>query len=171
MDRILERRVASSNARVEQIVKEQFGLKFWRLKEEDRLRILRLEQWEEKYKVPLWWILVTLVPIWKKKFARYSYGAFGVKIPTLVGAKSEAIIRARILEEFPNGENVRIWRAQEQQWQWASYRQGVGLKEDWTNPLRAARDYQQRMQRERQARDVFEKVARRRHYRNNPWHE
>jgi len=169
MDGNFERRVASCRGRIEAIVKERFGLKWWKLKREDEIRCLRLEQWEEKYRVPLWWILQTLVPIWRRKFAKYSLGAFGVKIPTLVGAKSEEIIRSEIKTQFPDGENVRQWKAREQQKQWSRYREGVGLREDWSHPLTAAKEYQQRMLRERKARVKFERTARRRLYRGNPW--
>lgn len=168
MDKI-DRRVRRIAGRVEEIVKEEFGVKYWQLKKEDEIRCLRLEQWEEKYKVSLEFILRTLVPIWKRKFARYSTGGFGVKIPTLVGQKSEDILKGKILELFPDGENVRQWKAVEQQKQWAQYREGVRQKENWELPMRAVQEYQHRMEREREARKEFEKKAWLRPYRGNPW--
>lgn len=169
MDKGLEKRVRRVAGRVEEIVKREFGLTWWRLTQEDEIRCLRLEQWEEKYKVGLTWILKTLVPIWKQKFARYSMGAFGVKIPTLVGQKSEEILKEKIKELYPDGENIRQWKATGQQQQWFQYRTGVRQTENWELPMHAIKEYQQRMERERQDRKEFERRARFRPYRNNPW--
>ena len=169
MDEKLERRVAAVAARVEILVKEEFGLRWWRLTPEDELRCLRLVQWEEKYRVPLRWIFRTIVPVWRARFAKFVQGGFGVKIPTLVGSKSEDILKGRLAELYPDGENIRQWQAREQQWQWDYYRQGIRTREDWEHPLRAARNYQQRMARERQARREFAQRAKRRPYRGNPW--
>jgi hypothetical protein len=164
-----KQRVASVTGRIEEIVKEEFGVKFWRLKEEDEIRCLRLVQWEEKYHVSLRFILTTIVPIWKQKFARYSAGAFGVKIPTLVGQKSEEILKQKIAELSPNGEHIQVWRAREQQRQWSRYREGIRQKENWEDPGKAVTDYQHRMERERELRKEFEAKARLRPYRGNPW--
>lgn len=169
MDKKFERRLAEVASRVELAVKEEFGLRWWRLTKEDEIRCLRLEQWEQKHCVSLRWILRTLVPLWKKKFARFAPGAFGVKIPTLVGSKSEDILKGKIAELYPDGENVRQWKSAQQQKQWSLYRQGIGRKENWEHPLRAAREYQQRMKRERLARMEFARRARLRPYRGNPW--
>lgn len=169
MDEVIEKRVRRMAGRVEVLVKQEFGLRWWKLKPEDEIRCLRLEQWEQKYRVSLKWIILTLVPIWKKKFARYASGAFGVKIATLVGDKSEEILRCKILELFPDGENIRQWKAGEQQRQWSRYREGIRQRENWEYPSQAVTDYQQRMMREREARKSFEKKAQRREYRNNPW--
>lgn len=169
MNKILEGRVRRVAMRVEDIVKREFGLRWWKLKPEDELRCLRLVQWEEKYKVSLDWIFRTLVPIWKKKFSQYSHGRFGVKLPTLVGAKSEEILIGKIRETWPDGENIRQWQCLEQQRQWSHHRAGIARKEDWNHPMQAALSYQQRMIREREKRKQFEKVARRRRYRGNPW--
>lgn len=169
MDEGIEKKIRRMAGRVETIVKEEFGVKYWQLKPEDEIRCLRLEQWEEKYKVSLRFILRTLVPIWKQKFARYTKGAFGVKIPTLVGSKSEEILKGKILELYPDGENVRQWKAVEQQRQWAQYREGIKQVENWELPMKAVQDYQHRMERERELRKEFEKRARLRPYRNNPW--
>jgi hypothetical protein len=155
--------------RLEEIVREEFGVKYWKLREEDEIRCLRLEQWEDRYRVSLRFILTTIVPIWKQKFARYSAGAFGVKIPTLVGQKSEEILKQKIAELFPNGENIQQWKATAQQRQWTQYRDGIKQKENWENPRDAVREYQQRMIRERELRKEFEKKARLRPYRGNPW--
>lgn len=169
IDEVIGKRVRRMAGRVEETVKREFGLKWWRLTQEDEIRCLRFEQWEEKYRVSLTWILKTLVPIWRQKFARYSMGAFGVKIPTLVGQKSEEILKEKIKQLYPDGENLRQWKATEQQRQWSQYRQGVRVTENWELPMHAIREYQQRMVRERRDRNEFEKQARLRPYRGNPW--
>lgn len=169
MDDRLERRIRRIAGRVEELVKTEFGVKWWNLKKEDEVRCLRLAQWEETYRVSLEFILKTLVPVWKQKFARYSMGAFGVKIATLVGQKSEEILKGKIFELYPDGENIRQWKANEQQRQWNLYREGIKSRENWENPGQAAKEYQQRMIRERNARKVFESKAKKRPYRNNPW--
>jgi hypothetical protein len=165
----IDRKKQKVASRIEEIVKAEFGIRFWQLKPEDELRCLRLAQWEEKYRVSLRFILKEIVPIWKQKFARYSAGAFGVKIPTLVGSKSEEILRQKIVELFPNGENIQQWKATAQQRQWFQYREGIRLQENWEYPSQAVENYQHKMERERELRKEFEKKARLRPYRNNPW--
>jgi hypothetical protein len=169
MDDKLMRRTRRIAGRVEAFVKKEFSVRWWNLKQEDEIRCLRLEQWEDRYKVSLRFILTSIVPIWKRKFARYAAGAFGVKIPTLVGEKSEEILKGKIEELFPDGENIRQWKATQQQRQWALFREGIRQKENWEEPGQAVRDYQQRMEREREARKKFEKKAKLRPYRGNPW--
>ena len=157
-------------SRVERIVKRQHGVTWFKPTAEDRLRLLRLAQWEEKYKVPLEWILGLLIPIWREKFSKYrKTNGLGVTIPTLVGATSEAILVREIKKEWPDGQNIAQWRAKEQELQWAAYRAGIRNREDWEHPIQAARDYQQRMMREREKRKQFQRIACRRPYRDNPW--
>ncbi len=165
----LSKRISRLANRLEVIAKRDFQLNFWRLKDEDEIRALRLEQWEEKYMVPLDWILAQLVPIWKQKFSRYQSGGLGVKMATLVGAKSEEILKAKIAEEFPDGENIEQWKSKYQQQQWDLCLQDVKMKEDWTTPAKAVKEYQQRVQRLRRNREAFQRIAKRRRYRNNPW--
>jgi hypothetical protein len=169
MDEKLRKRVRQVASRVEKIVKAQFGLSWWRLTAEDEIRCLRLVQWEEKYRVPLEGILNLLVPIWKKKFSRYGARGLGVKIPTLVGNKSEEILKAKVLEQWPDGQNIAQWKALEQEWQWLLYKGSTRTKEDWEHPLQAAQEYQKRMRRERERRKQFSRVACQRRYRGNPW--
>lgn len=169
MDKITTARVARVRARVELIAKKKFGVKFFGTTKEDDIRLLRLAQWEEKYFVPLEWILQTLVPIWRAKFSRHGHRGLGVRIPTLVGNKSEEILTREILRTWPDGQHIAQWRAKTQELQWAAERQGIRTREDWEHPLKAARLYQQRMMREREKRKQFQRIACRRPYRGNPW--
>lgn len=170
MNRDLEIRARQTAGRLERLVKKEFGVRWWQLSKEDELRCLRLVQWEEKYRVPLEAILKLLVPIWKKKFSRFGSRGLGVKIPTLVGAKSEAILKQTIAELYPDGENIRQWQAREQQRQWGIHQDGIRNKENWSISIaHAVRDYRRRLERERERRKDFEQRAQLRPYRGNPW--
>ena len=165
----IRRQTSGIIGRLEVILRRDWKLQYFRPKEEDELRALRLRQLEELYKVPLEWILAQLLPIWRKKFSRYQSGGLGVSMATLVGDKSEEIIRQRLKEEYPEQENEALWRSQQQQSQWQLFRDGIKKRDNWEDPVVAVRDYTARMNRERAARAEFERMARRRPYRGNPW--
>lgn len=169
-ERVLLRKVMGIVARVETQLKKEFGVGWFRLRQEDEIRLLKLEGWEEKYKVSVEWILRQLVPFWRDKYSKYSKKVgLGVTVATLTGKKSEEILQQRIAEEFPDKENLARWKATAQQRQWDIVWDGAKRKEDWLEPGKTIRKYRNRMERERQERKEWAEQTRKRHYRNNPW--
>ena len=157
-------------AEVEAILKRDYGVRWFRVKVNDQLRLLRLKQWEEKYRVPMEWILAQLIPFWREKYSKYqrSQGGFGVTVATLVGSVSEEVLRGKIKHMFPDGENLQRWRAREQLRQWTVVwdRRETRFSED---PVRAVREYRDVIQRERRGRKKWMKILAKRPYRGNPW--
>lgn len=165
----LQMRTQQVLTEVEEIMKKDFGVKYFRLKQEDQLRLLRLKQWEEKYAVSLRWMLKQLIPFWREKYSKYSGKVgFGVTISTLVGKVSEEIILGKIWEQFPDGENKLQMKSVSQQYQWTRI-WDAPRKESWDDPVEAIRKYQSRMLEERQDRKLWARKLCRRRYRTNPW--
>ena len=101
-ERVLLRRAMETTALVERILKRDYGVKWFGLKKEDEIRLLRLRQWEEKYRVSVAWILAHLLPVWRQKYAKHkSSTGLGVMVGTLVGQASERILREAIAKEYP----------------------------------------------------------------------
>lgn len=167
-ERALNRRVMKVSAIMERIVKEDFGLRWWKPKREDDYRLLRLLQWEEKYKVSVRWIVHLLVPIWKKKYSKYQKNGIGVTIATLVGKKSEEILVQSIVEKFPDGEHLMKWRANAQNGQWRRL-QEEKRKLKWENPTQAISQYRKAILQERESFRRLSQKMKRRKWRSNPW--
>jgi hypothetical protein len=169
-ERILVRRGMGIGLKVEGILKRKYGVKWFKLKPEDELRLLRLVQWQEKYRVSLDWILAQLLPIWRSKYSKYkTTKGLGVSVATLVGMKSELMLQEAILKDFPEGENIARWLTREQQRQWFQFTDRMARSEDWENPRRMLKVYRRRMEAERSERREFALEQQRRNYRNNPW--
>jgi hypothetical protein len=170
-ERQLWRRAMKAESLMEKIAKEQLGMSFWNKdqKPADSLRLIRLLQWEEKYKVPAAWFVPILVKIWKKKYGEYvGKDRLGFSIATLTGDKSEQILVETIRKEFPEGEHLEIWRAKKQNAQWLTQierRKGI----TWENPTIAMEQYRKKVQAERKEFQSFRERMRQRPYRNNPW--
>jgi hypothetical protein len=170
-DRILASRLMRNTAAIERILKRDFGCSWFRPKKEDEIRLLRMAQWREKYRVSFAWMLKLLLPIWRKKYARYrgEVAGVGVAISTLVGKKSEEMIKEQIKLEFPNNENLIMWKCNEQQRQWEKVREPRNCREDWMHPGTMIQKYISRMADERGERARWAQQQERRNYRNNPW--
>ena len=157
------------NTRVELLVKNLFDLGFWNPTFEDRIRLLKLAQWEERYHVSLRFILQTLVPIWRKKYGQFQRGGIGVSISTLTGKVSEKILKEKIVESYPDSEHEQIWRADAQQRQLAMKRDGARRRETWQNIEKEIELYIKSMRKQRKELEVFVREQRKRPYRGNPW--
>jgi hypothetical protein len=169
-ERAIWMKAAAVSATVETILKRDFDVSWFKPSSEDELRLLKLAQWRERYHASISWMLHQLIPIWRKKFSQYSRHrqGLGVSIATLVGKKSEEIIKIKILEEFPDQELHLRWRSALQQRQWNEIFD-ESKKEDWSNPAQAIARYKRRIEIEREERKAWEQRLRKRHYRNNPW--
>jgi hypothetical protein len=93
---------------VNEVLVEEFDRRLYNLKADDELRLLTLFTWRDRYKVSVKYILKLLIPIWTRKFSRFRVKtSLGCRVATLVGNKSEEILRERIAHDFPNKENIQ----------------------------------------------------------------
>ena len=139
---------------------------------EDQCRLLTLKMWEQKYHVPLKFILQVLIPFWKKlmenRRRRVKPGSIGVQIATLTGKLSEKALKEAIDRQFPRGENIEAWRIQEQE----SYlRQRQLLLRKYQDLGKFLKEYQKicRRSRRRTNQTIASGRYTRRRYPNNPW--
>jgi hypothetical protein len=108
-------KVSKIRAIVDEVLQEDFGRRLYRLSKDDEHRLLTLYTWRDRYKVSIKWMLKILIKIWTKKFARFKINSsLGCRVATLVGKKSEEIIREEIYKEFSHGENLKNWKQSEQ---------------------------------------------------------
>lgn len=172
-ERVLDRKKMAIVGIVEACAKQEFRCSYYRLKPADEVRLLRLAQLEEKYKVPASWILKVLVPIWQGVRKTRGGSGLGITISTLVGKKSEEILKQQIESTFPDGENYRRARSREQERQWRMVQEEDGatsnLRMDWKAPREAIEKYKSRVRAERQGRARWAEQALRKPYRGNPW--
>jgi hypothetical protein len=111
----LQKRIFRIRVIINDVLKESFGRRLYNLKHDDELRLLILYVWRDRYKVSIRWMLKFLIKIWSKKFSRFKIkSALGCRVATLVGNKSEEIIKEKIWKEFPNNENKKNWIQSEQ---------------------------------------------------------
>lgn len=86
---------------------------FFRPKQMDRLRLLRLQVWATRYYVPLSEVLSILVPIMRKETKAKS--GIGVSITHLVGPKAYQILKDNLNRMYPDKSQVTAWREREQE--------------------------------------------------------
>lgn len=154
---------------------------------QDRYRLLKLKVWADKYKVPLIFILSTLIPLWESFIQRRSRQVkregLNVRVATLTGKKSEQFLQEAIRKEFPDGANKRLWIAKHrerilatkvlslQDKELLSRSQKVSGLEEFTTPRKYIAYYRRRV---RYLNSVREKVIQQmeeRPYRSNPFVE
>lgn len=171
-ERVILRKCMGITARVEDSAKREFGVQWFRPKLEDQLRLLTLEHWEEKYRVKLEWMLQQLIPYWRERYTKFRKGTgLGVSIATLTGRKSEERLRQRILETWPEGEQIESWRQRERERQVAAVLDHGNGREDWEDLKASLQKYQRRMASAREERRRLARELSRRNYRNNPWRD
>lgn len=138
---------------------------FLSLTHEDRLRLLTLKVWMLRYKVPLTWILETLLQHYSKFIRRRRTGStLGVRVATLVSQSSKQVLEEEILKQFPCGENISRWKTAQQRQQ--LHQNGICRMQD---PMTFASDYGHWLE---QARRDHERATDKfsvRPYRDNPW--
>lgn len=87
----------------------------FRITEQDQFKLYQLQIWAWRYKVPVAYVVRTLLVYWQARMPRHfkrKKGALGLRISTLVGVKSKNYLLQRLQEEFPNNENEAEWRVQ-----------------------------------------------------------
>jgi len=170
VEAVLQMRMLRVTAIVEEVLKRDLGVSWFKPSLEDQLRLLVLTGWEEKFKISIAWMLKQLVPFWRGRFARYQKGSgLGFRIATLVGKKSEQMLQQRIAEQFPDREHLTRWRTKEQARQWSLAWDREPKVENWEHPHEVILQYQRGMNRERRERKSWVRRRKRRRYRNNPW--
>jgi hypothetical protein len=107
---------------VEKVLKEKFGrtLFFQRPKDDDLYRLLSLRTWTLRYKLPLSEILEIILKFWDsivskrrmKALQKQQFRGLGCTIPCLCGDRSQEIVAEYVKKKYPNGENVRAWKAE-----------------------------------------------------------
>lgn len=144
------------------------------LRPDDRLRLTIFQSWATRHKVPLNYVLKTLVGYWRSKTRRPGKkSVLGVTLAALTSRTSEEILKARIAKDFPSGENVTQWNLNAQ-------RVLLGLAEprgkvksliDEDKPEHSCKIYGERIQRRRNKLDsaAAGQRRRRRAWRGNPW--
>lgn len=171
--------------RVASILQERYQRRLFRMKPQDELRLLVLQQWETKYQVELDYILECLLPYWHSKLGRQirSKNGLGVRVTSLVGKVSEKILKEQIAKDFPNDEN-------REEWKWKRRREIIASRkkanqdevEDEFQPVKKSlldyptvtkfvAAYKKRVKAERKEFDAAcnQKKNRMRRYRNSPW--
>lgn len=115
-EKVLRRRLFNLHALVDEILQEELERRLYRLSPTDELRLFKLITWRDRYKVSIRFILKTLVPYYAEKFKRFSgrKDSLGCKLATLLGKKSEVMLRDAIAREFPNDEHVSLWNQEMQ---------------------------------------------------------
>lgn len=110
----LQKRIFHLRIIINEVLQEDFNRRLYNLKHDDELRLLTLYTWRDRYKVSIKWMLKFLIKIWSKQFSRFRIkSALGCRVATLVGKKSEEIIREKLWKEFPNNENKSNWAQSE----------------------------------------------------------
>lgn len=99
---------------VDSIIRKEFGTQLFQLTPDNAMRLLKLRVWSVRYKVSVRYILLRLVPYYKK-FAqnfrrRYNEKGLGITIAVLTGRSAEQKLREFILKDFPDGENLVDWK-------------------------------------------------------------
>lgn len=84
--------------------------------EQDRYRLLILLAWSRRYRVPVDYVVKTLIHFWDKKIGhprgrRKLATIIGVRIATLTGVVSQSVLEEQILIEFPTLENESEWKS------------------------------------------------------------
>jgi hypothetical protein len=171
-ERVLNLRINRVVQEVDMVLKDELNVRWFDPSPTDKLRLLTLALWRERYRVSIPWIVRLLVPFWKGRYAKYNTArGIGTTIATLCGKKSEEIIKERLAIEFPENDNLHRYTAQEQQRQWAYVWDRNPPVQDWTEARATVRKYLTRLRTERRERRKFQKSQQKRNYRGNPWIE
>jgi hypothetical protein len=168
---------------VNKILEEMYGKLIYRLTPDNRLRLMTLWTWMDRYKVDMRFVLAAVVPYHLERIAngpkrkrKSNPKSLGFAVGTMVGKTSEKILQQAIERGFPNGENLSLWQWERMQEVMRKREKEAG--EDATATRRQfesigqyVKAYKRRVYAKR--RD-FEREQRRtantrRHYRTNPW--
>ena len=130
----------------------------------DKVRLLNLRVWRDRHKVSLDFILSAVLPFWlNRKFRVPRSDRLGVRVSSLVGQKSYAILLDTIQKVFPNDENISNWQAEQVQ-------RVHGLSLWYARDLETLeRDYKTHLQKVALKQKEVVRRLKRRRYRGNPF--
>ena len=99
-------------------LKEHFPRRTVRwLPERQRVRLVVLKTWAERYQVSLHYVVDTLIIVFGRSVARQRKRGFGLPITVraLVSRGSEEVLQTCLREEFPGNQREDLWRQQAQE--------------------------------------------------------
>lgn len=167
-------------SQVKVILLEEYGRQIYQVTDLDKLRLLKLDIWCQKYKVSLRFILRAILPYYfsaQKKYQRGRGNSLGIRIATLCGKKSEEILGYWLSKAFPDRENLNMWQHERQK---EIIDSRLGIDEDITHrksllECRSVKDYIRKYRQHiRAERESLEQVTdnpnnKLRAYRDSPW--
>lgn len=158
------------------IARKKWNVGFLNLHPADELRLITFWVWSQRYKVPLSYVMETVIGWWKQVTSKRKgrKAALGVRVVTLTTKKSEAILQECILRDFPNNENVAEWRLHKQEKLLGLLDEPRGLARafvDLRYPDKTVRSYKRKVDRRRYKlmKANAAQWRRRRAWRGNPW--
>jgi hypothetical protein len=89
----------------------------WKVKEP--LRLVKLKVWEERYHVSLTYVLKTILGHWyatmpkDRRTKARDAKSLGIGLAQLTGVAAESILKEKVMEDFPDGENEAIHKQDE----------------------------------------------------------
>jgi hypothetical protein len=165
-----------------EILRNVYGRKIWKLKEIDSARLMKLKVWESIYAVDMKYILGKLLPYYWNILPKYLKAkvernqTLGVKIASLVSIRSEDILDQAIIEDFPDGENFQSRKEDARN----ECIEMIALDNDeiparpkkmlaYNKVSDAMKAYHRKIERQRSAFSRLAKKRRRMAWRGNPW--
>jgi hypothetical protein len=101
------------------LLKEKWGIENYHLRPADQPRLVMFAVWAERHKVPLSYVLTTVITMGrvigtchKKKKTKVG---LGLSLAALTSKKFEAMLVERIREEYPGETNIDEWRLREKE--------------------------------------------------------
>ena len=96
-------------------IKRRFKRSYFKaLPQDDQYRLLTLRTWSIKYKVPVSFVIQTVVEYWMRKLPPRKKTGIGISVSTLTGPTSEKILTAEIERLYPDQEHLRAWKSEAQ---------------------------------------------------------
>lgn len=155
------------------------------LTQKDRYRLLILRSWEIKYRIPLRYILSTVLPIWeafvKRRSKKMKSQGLNVRVSTLTGKKSEQYLVERINKDFPGELNKIMYISSEREriFNKTLHQVDDGIKvksnikdlQDFISTTRYVKYYRKERKKENKRRDTIQEEFEERPYRGNPFKE
>lgn len=94
-----------------EVLRQQFDRRIFRINDLDKVRLLKLRVWSERYAVPISYILEKVLPLLWQRMPKHVQAksqksrTLGVSIAQLTSQTTEQILLNCTLSDFPEGEN------------------------------------------------------------------
>jgi hypothetical protein len=133
-----------------------------RLPETSRENLLIFKAWMIRYKVSLRYILKIVLGYYTQRLKVKSDKNLGVSIKTLTSTTSRDILESQVRREYPNGENISIWKNDQRQ-------KIAQLTVFPMNPVFHPDEYRRHIERNRRKIEEAGAKYRQRPFRDNPF--